>query len=106
MVRLFVISFIFFAGLNTAIAGEMPEQLPPDVSNFVEKRDLCDHFRQEDPYDEERRIFLEVNVEKFCTGTDAELAGLKKKYLYNDSIMHILNQYEEMIEVSNPNPTD
>jgi len=100
--RSFVIIFIITLGLNIAIADE-PPKLPPDVSTFVEKRDLCDHFRGEDPYDEERRVFLEENMIKFCTGTDAELAELKQKYHHNPSIMDVLNRYEEKIEASSFN---
>jgi hypothetical protein len=99
MIRSLVILFCIALGLTTAIADEM-QQLPPDVSAFMEKRNLCDHFRGEDPYDEERRAFLEENITKFCTGTDVELAELKKKYLNNNSIMCVLNQYEEKIEAS------
>jgi hypothetical protein len=98
--RALVIISIFALGINIAFADETPIKLPKDVSIFIENRDLCDHFRGEDPYDEERRVFLEENISKFCTGTDAELSKLKKKYSKNQSIMGILNQYEEKVESS------
>jgi len=78
-----------------AVAGTA---LPPDVAAFVERRDLCDHFRGEDPYDEERAAFLKENIERYCTGTDAELARLKDKYSGDKAVMDILNGYEDDIE--------
>ncbi|MDP3848032.1 MAG: hypothetical protein Q8R10_16575 [Pseudomonas sp.] len=72
--------------------------LPTDASSFVEQRDLCDHFRGEDPYNEERRAFLEKNMLELCTGTDAALAKLKSKYINNKQVTSKLNQYEDKIE--------
>lgn len=72
--------------------------LPADVVTFRERRDLCDHFRGEDPYDEERRKFLAENLEKYCTGTDRELASLKAKYRDRDAVQKVLAEYEESIE--------
>lgn len=46
---------------------------PEDVTEYKKRRDLCDHFRGEDPYDKERKKFLEENMKKFCVGTDKEL---------------------------------
>ena len=75
--------------------------LPPDVVNFMERRDLCDHFRGEDPYNEERRKFLEENLKKYCTGTDKELASLKAKHNNNEAVLKALANYEERIEGGN-----
>jgi len=84
-----------------AVAGT---ELPPDVAAFAERRGLCDHYRGEDPYDEERAAFLRENMERYCTGTDAELARLKKKYSGNKPVMDILNGYEEDIEPDSTSP--
>jgi hypothetical protein len=104
--RALVIISIFALGINIAFADETPIKLPKDVSIFIENRDLCDHFRGEDPYDEERRVFLEENISKFCTGTDAELFELKQKYHNNSSIMEVLNRYEDKIEASSYMPNN
>lgn len=56
------------------------EPLPADVHAFIKQRNTCDHFRGEEPYDEERRVFLEKNLIEFCTGSDRQLAELKQKY--------------------------
>lgn len=71
---------------------------PPDVAKFVERRDGCDHFRGEEPYDEERRLFLLQNMKELCTGTDRQLAELKEKYAGQPHVMKKLNDYEAQIE--------
>ena len=84
-----------------AAEKEYIPKLSGDVEKFKERRDLCDHFRGEDPYDEERRKFLEENLKKYCAGTDKELAYLKAKYKNNKSVMKVLDKYEEKIEAGN-----
>ena len=81
-----------------AAGAQSAERLPVDVAKFMERRDGCDHFRGEDPYDEERRKFLAKNMKALCTGTDRQLARLKSKYKGNASVMEKLNGYEPRIE--------
>ena len=45
-----------------SMASDKAYELPADVATFVERRDLCDHFRGEEPYDEQRRKFLNKNI--------------------------------------------
>ncbi len=71
---------------------------PADVERFIERRDACDHFRGEDPYDGERREFLRLKVTEFCTGTDKELSLLKSKYRNDKGVASKLNKYETQIE--------
>lgn len=91
---------------NLAFGMEPPQSLPADVAAFVEQRDGCDHFRGEEPYDEERRAFLEQNMRELCTGTDMALARLKKKHEKSGSVMSVLNQYEEKIEAGSLVPNN
>lgn len=72
--------------------------LPLDVAQFVERGDLCEHFRQEEPYDQKRRVFLEKQIHKYCYGTDRELAALKRKYAAHAHVISKLNEYEAKIE--------
>jgi hypothetical protein len=53
-----------------------------DVEKFTERRNLCDHFRGEAPYDK-------------------ELSSLKAKYENNTKVMKVLEKYEEEIEAGN-----
>jgi len=81
-----------------ALSAQAQDKLPSDVARFMERRDGCDHFRGEDPYDEERRKFLNQKLTELCPGTDKSLARLKDKYRRNKTIMAVLNKYEQQIE--------
>ena len=81
--------------------ANVPPPFPPfpqEVSEFEKKRDLCDHFRGEEAYDEERAKEIAEAYKKYCTGTDLELARLKQKYKNETYIMDLLKKYEERIE--------
>lgn len=100
-------TFIAFALLGltwvsltcTIPLGYADPAVPADVAKFKDRRDLCDHFRGEEPYDAERRKFLAASVRTYCTGTDKELALLKAKYRDDIAVMRILGLYEEHAEV-------
>lgn len=72
--------------------------LPADVQSFIESRELCEHFRQEDPYDQQRREFLQKQIAKHCIGTDKALDALKEKYKDHGSVIEALSKYEVNIE--------
>lgn len=72
--------------------------LPADVRAFIQRRDGCDHFRGEEAFDAERAKFLEVQLKKLCTGTDAQLARLRKTYAGNPKVIRVLAGYERTIE--------
>ena len=97
--RLLIALFIFVPGYSAA--SDQSGVWPADVAAFIEKRDLCDHFRGEEPYDEERRKFLEKNIIELCTGTDKKLSALKEKYRGNSAVIERLSIYEEDIEPNN-----
>lgn len=87
-------------GLAAPQLSSAGQGIPADVAKFKERRDLCDHFRGEEPYDAERRKFLEENMNKYCAGTDRELALLKQKYRGHAAVSRILGVYEVRIEGS------
>ena len=85
-------------GLGSAAAAE--PRLPADVTNYVEQREACDHFRGEmpDPPDEQRMKEIEREIRKLRNGTDKKLVKLKRKYATNQAVMKRLNEFEEGIE--------
>lgn len=91
MLRLIPIFLFCFSALAAP-------RLPADVSKFIERREACDHFRGEEAYDEARAKELAVALEKNCKGTDAQLAGLRKKYAKDKKIMRRLKGYENRVE--------
>ena len=77
-----------------AVEAHAQSKWPADVQRFIQRRDACDHFRGEDPYDEERRKFLQQKMAEFCIGTDHELSRLKTRYRNDKKITAKLNEYE------------
>jgi len=76
-------------------------RLPEDVRTFIERRDGCDHFRGEDSPDAERRAQIDRELQRLCSGTDAELARLKRIYAGNKAVQQSLDDYEVNIETGN-----
>ncbi|MBB3910176.1 hypothetical protein [Sphingomonas desiccabilis] len=72
--------------------------LPSEVAAFRERRDECDHFRGEDPYDEERAAFLSEALTRTCTGTDAALKALRARYAGDPRVLAALADYEDEAE--------
>lgn len=78
--------------------GQPVASLPAEVLAFRERRDECDHFRGEDPYDAERGAFLSAALERTCTGTDAELKTLRTRYAADAIVLAALADYEDQAE--------
>lgn len=72
---------------------------PQEVTSFMVDRDSCDHFRGEEPYDAERRVFLMESIAELCTGTDAKLAMLRRRYAGDPAVIAALHGYDDHIEV-------
>lgn len=86
---------------TTAFAAQ---PLPPDVARFVERREVCEHFRGE-PWPEgrtqdevERRSFIARELAKHCAGSDAQFAALRRKYRDDQRVIRTLERYENAIE--------
>lgn len=86
--------------LATNNSNNVPSGLPVEVSSFIGRRDICEHFLGEDPYDEDRRAFLEWSVCKNCMGTDNELVRLKNKYRGDQNVLSRLSGYSGPVEPS------
>lgn len=86
------------AAPSPAYAAPSSRPLPPDVRAFVARRDQCDHFRGEDSDDPERRRGITHSLFRFCTGTDAELARLKKRYRRDARVIRRLARYDPDVE--------
>ena len=92
--RCVVASFVMFATLGFTYA----QSIPDDVTRFIANRDRCDHFRGEDPYDQERADFLAKAIEEYCRGTDDLLALLRESYQDDKRVIELLRSYEWEIE--------
>lgn len=79
---------------SAAVAGTAPAE----VSAYRAERDKCDHFRGEDATDPERRAEIRRQLDKWCKGTDARLAELRRKYAGQPAVLATLRDYEDRIE--------
>ena len=77
-------------------------RIPQDLAAFIERRDLCDHFRGEipEPGDDARMDEVSFAIGEYCTGTDHELARLGRKYADNPTLIKLLSSYEDHIEMA------
>jgi hypothetical protein len=71
---------------------------PAEVTTFMVDRDGCDHFRGEEAYDAERAAYLEQSIRDLCTGSDAKLANLRRRYGEDSDVIAALGNYEDRIE--------
>jgi len=91
-------------GLFLVAASVAADGYPPEVAKYIERREICEHFRQE-PWpegsvgdDKERKEFLVSQFERYCKGTDKAIRELKRKYKNNRAVIEKLEQYEPDIE--------
>lgn len=86
------------------IASLAADLNPPEVAAYLERRELCEHFRSEpwpegsSPTDKERRLFLARQFERYCKGSDEGLRELKRKYKDDRAVIERLDKYEADIE--------
>lgn len=81
-----------------AASASAASPLPPDAAKFREERELCDHFRGEEPYDAQRRRELAQQLDRYCKGTDARLAALRAKYAGQPRVIDALKDFEAQVE--------
>jgi hypothetical protein len=88
------------AATNTtgAASSNAARPLAAEIVAFQKKRDACDHFRGEAPYDAERAKFLAAQLAENCAGTDRLLADLRSRYANDADALAALKGYEDKIE--------
>jgi hypothetical protein len=79
-------------------AQPVASTLPPDVTAFMTRRNECDHYRGEDSPDPTRRAQIDAELTRLCTGSDRELARLKRKHARNAAVLRALDVYQLRIE--------
>ena len=86
--------------LVSSLAAQAANPYPPDVRNFIAKREDCEHFLGEIPEPEQKHRMREVmrEIKVLCTGTDRRLAKLKKKYANNPPVLKRLAEFDTRIE--------
>lgn len=95
-----LLSLTIGISLVTSACAHQTGTLPADVDRFTRNRALCEHFAGEvpDPDQVERAAEVRDSFQKYCTGTDAALAALKRRYAKDDGVLEALGDYDENIE--------
>ena len=85
-----------------AMASGCATPQAPDLATFLERRATCDHLRGEipDPPDPARMREIEQQTAEACSGTDAQLALLKKRWRDDPVVTKQLAELDPRIEAS------
>lgn len=73
-------------------------ELPNDAGAFAKRREECEHFLGEEPYDAERKAYLDKAVGQTCGGSNRQLRQLRAKYRNDAAVLYALSGYEELSE--------
>lgn len=88
-------ALLFCLSLFTLLTAQAAP-LPADVGAFIERREACEHFLGEEGYDEERRAFLEEQINRHCAEIDEQLAHLRQVHADDPQIQRRLLRYEPL----------
>jgi hypothetical protein len=69
--------------------------IPKKVRKFVIAAQACAHFSGEEPYDGERRAFLEKMIAENCTAIDKRREKLLAKYRGNGEVERLIAEVWE-----------
>jgi hypothetical protein len=73
------------------------KDLPPDVIDYIERRQACEHFLGEDPYDEERRRFLKLRIRRTRSGMNEQGDAARELHRDDPAVQNALEPYQERI---------
>jgi hypothetical protein len=69
---------------------------PRKVAAFIERRAGCNHFAGEEPYDSERRAFLEKTIRELrCARIDRDERALRRQYRKQPAVLRLLDETAE-----------
>lgn len=67
------------------------DQLPADVRNLVARREQCQHWAGEEPYDKARARQIEAEIKRLrCEHLETEVEAARQKYSTNAAIQAVL----------------
>lgn len=79
------------APLPVLAGGSPGVKVPARVKAFIERREGCEHFAGEDPYDAERARFIAAAVARLrCDRLERDAASLRRMYRGNRAVLAML----------------
>ncbi|MBB1520313.1 hypothetical protein [Aquipseudomonas guryensis] len=79
--------------LTLPVAAGSPQPLPEDLAAFIQDYENCEHFSGEEPYDEERRAFLNEQIEQSCTDLETQRRALSQRYAGQAELLQHLHDH-------------
>lgn len=75
------------------VLAALRADMPPDVSDFIRRAVICNHWAGEEPYDDERRAQINLAVQTLrCRELDADQLALAKQYHDNVDVLRRIQQ--------------
>lgn len=69
------------------------EGMPPDVSEFIRRAVICNHWAGEEPYDDDRREQINRAVKRMgCLELDADQKALRSQYAGQGEVLKRISQ--------------
>lgn len=69
---------------------------PRKVAAFIERRAGCNHFLGEEPYDAERRAFLEKTIRELrCARIERDERALRRQFRKQPAVLRLLDETAE-----------
>ena len=69
------------------------EGMPPDVSEFIRRAVICNHWAGEEPYDEDRREQINSAVKRLgCLELDTDQKALRSLYAGQNEVLKRISQ--------------
>lgn len=69
------------------------EGMPPDVSEFIRRAVICNHWAGEEPYDDDRREQIDRAVKRMrCLELDADQKALRSRYASQGEVLKRISQ--------------
>ena len=75
------------------VLAALRADMPPDVSDFIRRAVICNHWAGEEPYDEDRREQIATAVQSLrCRELDGDQAELRQRFQGNEEILGRIRQ--------------
>ena len=88
--------------LATLTVAQIPDAIraaPADVRTFIERRQSCNHWGGEDPYDAARATEVESAARALrCTRLGVDEKALRRRHARNPAVQDLLTRTAEWIE--------
>ena len=89
--RLVIATPVLFLG--AAVPAVAADQLPADVSSYLDRQEQCSHWRGEEPYDRARSNEIVAAITRLrCDKLELEAQRLSERYVRKPAVIKALDQ--------------